>query len=71
MDSDFKYRKYKPGDEAGILALIKKTFMKWSKRTIDYWRWKYLASPLDPRVYVALDGGKIIGAFCEIPISIS
>lgn len=70
MDSDYEYRKYKPGDEAGILALLQKTFTKWSKRTVDYWRWKYLDSPLDPRVYVALNGGKIIGAFCEIPISI-
>ncbi len=70
MDSNFEYRKYKPGDEAGIVALLKKVFPKWSKRTVNYWRWKYLASPLDPRVYVALDGGRIIGAFCEIPLSI-
>ena len=70
MDNDFEYRKYKAGDEDGILSLLKKTFPKWSKRTVDYWRWKYLDSPLDPRVYVALDGSKVIGAFCEIPISI-
>jgi GNAT superfamily N-acetyltransferase len=66
LDDDFEYRKYKPGDETGILLLLKKSFPKWRQRSLDYWRWKYLDSPFGVRVYVAADGDKIICTFCEI-----
>ncbi len=68
--TNFEYRKYKPGDEAGIVALLKKSFAKWSKRSIEYWKWKYLKSPHGIWVYLILDGDKIIGVICYLAINI-
>ncbi len=68
MDTVFEYRNYKPGDETGIIVLLKKCFPKWSKMPVKYWMWKYLESPLGVYVYVALDGAKIVGVICDIPL---
>jgi hypothetical protein len=66
LDNGIEYRKYRPGDEAGIVALLKKSFPKWSRRSVDYWRWKYTSSPLGASVHVAVDGDKIVSVICNL-----
>ena len=63
MDDQFIYRLYKPGDETGILDLLKLSFAEWTaiEKTLDHWRWKYLKTPIGTDIVVAEDNGKIIG----------
>jgi GNAT superfamily N-acetyltransferase len=63
MGNQIKYRLYKPGDENGILDLLKLSFSGWTKieNVLDYWKWKYLETPIGTDIVVAEDDGKIIG----------
>ena len=70
MSTDFEYRKYNPGDEKGIVDLLKTSFPKWTKRSVEFWKWKYIDSSKDPSVYVALEERKVIGVISNIPLEI-
>jgi hypothetical protein len=66
----YKYRKYEPGDEEEIVNILKKTFPKWSNRTIEYWKWKHIETPSKICTYVAVNGDKIIGILCDIVLKL-
>lgn len=68
MSNCFQYRIFQPGDEQGIFDLLKKVFSKWSQQTLEYWKWKYLKNPYGVNVYVATDGGRIIGVICDVAL---
>jgi hypothetical protein len=70
LDNGIEYRKYRPGDETGIVALLKKSFPKWSRRSFDYWRWKYTSSPQGTSVRVAVDGEKVVSVICNLIFNI-
>jgi hypothetical protein len=60
-------RRYKEGDEAGIVQLLKEVFKGWPHLDIkgdpiDYWRWKYSNEYVGEKlVIVACVGGRIVG----------
>jgi hypothetical protein len=51
-------RLYRPGDEAGIVALFREVFA--SELAIPTWRWKYLRGVEPAPVVVGEDGGRIV-----------
>ncbi len=63
MSKHFIVRSYRDGDEKGILDLLKPAFSIWGARenSLDYWRWKYLDTPLGTDIVIAESGGRIIG----------
>ena len=63
MSNSFVCRFYRPGDEYGIVDLMKLVFPYWAtfESPLDYWRWKYLDNPNFPVIFVAVLGEKIIG----------
>lgn len=53
-------RFYRAGDETAIMALFRRVFGR--DLGVEYWRWKFLASPLGSRVAVAMTPtGEIVG----------
>jgi hypothetical protein len=61
---EFSY--YLDGDEAGIVDLLVEVFGRWPNFDIPvsplkHWKWKYLDSPTQGIVSLAMDGDKIIG----------
>jgi hypothetical protein len=63
--SNILIRKYLEGDEAGIVSLLDSTFNGWPHvdtelSPIEYWRWKYLETPLPSEISVGVDGTKIV-----------
>jgi hypothetical protein len=58
-------RFYEPGDDEGILELLRKTFPKWAafEDPMGLWRWKYVDTPLNSFIIVATADDKIVG--CE------
>lgn len=59
-------RKYKGGDEKGIINLFKKVFKV--DRNLDYWKWLYLKNPAtDPIIALAEDKSKIVGQCTLLP----
>jgi hypothetical protein len=56
-------RFYQPGDEEGIVELLKKTFPKWNnfKDPLGLWNWKYINSPKEYSIIVLLINNKIVG----------
>ena len=60
-------RLYRPGDEAGILALFQEVFRK--PRGLAHWHWKYRDNPAGP-IFAAVaegEGGRIVGHYATIP----
>lgn len=55
MDKEISLREYRPGDEAGIVEALQATFPGWAKNkhALEFWRWKYLDSPLGAYVAVS------------------
>jgi hypothetical protein len=60
---DYHVRLYMPGDEEAIVEVLKQSYPEWrdADAPIDYWKWKYLDTPLGSIVIVADLGGKIVG----------
>jgi hypothetical protein len=56
-------RQYQDGDDEEIVALLKASFPSWEKRrqAVDYWRWRYLRSPLSTNIAISTVGGRIAG----------
>jgi GNAT superfamily N-acetyltransferase len=75
LTEDITFRYYRPGDEKGIVDLLRDAFGEWPKvdiscSRIDYWRWKYTGSPFSDTgemVVVAEDADKIIGV-CSMSV---
>ena len=68
MSGNFEYREYRPGDEEGIVDLLQKSFTKWRRRSVDYWKWKYVESPYGKHICAAVDVDRIIGVICDVPV---
>lgn len=66
-------RKYKPGDEHGISAFMKRCFLKDIRTEIrshepEYYAWKYGGGPWGENIaLIAEDEGKVVGLFCIMP----
>ena len=72
MSKEFSVRLYQTGDEEGIVDLLKLSFPEWAKREapLDYWKWKYLDTPLGSVVVVAVRDDKIIGSAHRINFNV-
>ncbi len=70
-DVSWKIRKYKRGDEAGILALARNAFGKEllpEKNLTEFWNWEFRQNPIgDSKIWVADDHGKIVGHYAILP----
>lgn len=63
-------RRYKDGDEKGILTLFKSVFK--IDRSPDYWKWLYLKNPASPPIIaLAEDDSNIVGQCTLLPTKIS
>ncbi len=56
-------RQYQEGDDEEIVALLKASFPSWKKRkqAVDYWRWRYVRSPLKTHIAISTVKGRIAG----------
>jgi GNAT superfamily N-acetyltransferase len=64
MADNIDYRFFLPGDEKGIIDLLKISFPGWEelkKNALPLWRWRYLEPPIKPLIVVVTDGDKIAG----------
>lgn len=70
-DVSWKIRKYKRGDESGILMLARNAFGKDllpEKSFLEFWNWEFKQNPVgDSRIWVADDHGKIVGHYAILP----
>jgi hypothetical protein len=58
--------RYRPGDESSICALFERVFRK--RKTVEHWRWQFLAAGNAPHVVVARDAeGRVVAHFGAIP----
>ena len=67
-----KIRKYKKGDEKGILKLDRLVEEHpWNRRNLENWHWKYKGSnPFGKAlVWVAENNNKIVATFSIIPLN--
>ncbi len=57
LNKDFNIKMFQPGDEVEIVNLLKDSFPSWNNRVnpVDYWKWKYLDTPLGTDIIVATD----------------
>jgi len=68
----YTVRPFRPGDEAGILALFNSVFgegdASFEPRTPEQWRWLYRANPAGTQIVVAVeDDGAVIGHYACLP----
>ncbi len=72
LSNAINYRFYSPGDESGIIDLLKISFPGWKeqKNALQTWRWKYLESPIKPMIRVVEDGNRIIAVDHKIIIRV-
>jgi hypothetical protein len=60
----YAVRPYRPGDEAGIIELVRSVFPFYRDRDVEYWRWLIRDSPIGEGVVVVAESEEtIIG--CE------
>jgi hypothetical protein len=68
----FHVRAFRPGDEAGILALFNRVFAEgdpdFQPRTVEAWRWEFEQNPCGIQILVACDeDGRIIAHYAGLP----
>jgi hypothetical protein len=65
-------RQYQEGDDEEIVALLKSAFDIWAKmpNPLEYWRWKYLQTPLKTHIAVSTVGGRIAGVGHTIKMNV-
>jgi GNAT superfamily N-acetyltransferase len=71
MDEKWVTRGYRPGDEAGIIALWKAAFPdgESGRADPDYWNWQFRDPPAGPaRFRLAVAGDQIVGQYAVIPV---
>jgi hypothetical protein len=63
---------YSPGDEKGIIELLRSAFPKWQqyKEPLVNWKWKYFEGPIPSEVYVAKDGEQVVGAIHRLVLAV-
>lgn len=67
--SNFRMRKFKEDDGEQILSLL--NLVSGKKRDLTWWEWFYLRNPIgQPVIWVAEDGGKIIGHRAFVPFEV-
>ncbi len=70
-DVSWTLRRYRRGDESGILALARNAFGKGllpEKNLTEFWKWEFKQNPIgDARIWVADDHGKIVGHYAVLP----
>jgi Acetyltransferase (GNAT) domain len=69
---DVEIRDFRPGDGAGIVALLNEVFSdgddRFEPRTVAHWEWVYEQNPAGRQIIVAQDpGGRIVGHYACIP----
>ena len=57
-------REYRPGDERAILAALE---TMGAPRSLEGWRWAFETNPAGRRVFLALDGARVVGQFATVP----
>jgi len=69
MNPSWKVRKYRDGDESGILELMKAIYGRW--HSPQYWEWKYKKNPAGSSIIclAAEEDGKVVGHYGSIPFS--
>jgi hypothetical protein len=62
LANEIKYKFYEPGDEDGILTLLKNSFPGWKsqKQSEETWKWKYIEPPNRSFIRVVKDGDKTV-----------
>ena len=71
MDRKWVTRAYKPGDEAGLMALWKAAFPdgESGRAELDYWNWQFRDPPAGTaRFRLAVVDEKIVGQYAVIPV---
>lgn len=70
-DVSWNIRRYKRGDESGVLALARNAFGKEllpEKNLLEFWNWEFMRNPTgSSRIWVADDHGKIVGHYAILP----
>ncbi len=62
-----EYREYRPGDEKELNDLYNEVFSR--SRTIEQWKWEYIATPEGPgKILLVEDGGKVIAHEAMVPM---
>ena len=62
-------RRYKPGDENGIIELRNEVFDSTKNTNLLKWQWEYLNTPQGmSKIFLYEDNGKIVGHYGLIPI---
>jgi hypothetical protein len=53
-DTRYSVRLYEPGDEEGIIEVLKTSYNEWrdAESPLDHWKWKYLDNPLGSIFFV-------------------
>lgn len=63
-------RRYRPGDEEGILALFQQVFGR--ERSLAHWRWKFEENPAGQQIMLAVtETGEIVGHYAGIPVRVT
>jgi hypothetical protein len=71
MDSEWIARKYRPGDEAGIVRLRRLVFgdRDEQRNTERYWRWEFRDNPVGHGgIWLAVVADEIVGQYAVIPV---
>jgi hypothetical protein len=68
---EYTVREYQPGDEQAILDTFNRSFADvdptFEPRSMELWRWLYLANPSGWRIYIAItDDGRVISQYAGI-----
>lgn len=65
MISNYKIRKYKAGDESGLIKLYPHFLPDKNNVNLGYWNWKFNKPNFNGMIFVAEnDKGEIVGQFC-------
>lgn len=72
MNTKFIIRLYRDGEEKSIVGLLKSAFSVWDikENSLDYWRWKYLDTPMGTDIVVAESERGIIAVSHNILLNI-
>jgi hypothetical protein len=72
LDKEITYRKYRPGDDKEIVEALQTSFPGWrgNKEALEYWRWKYLSSPLGAIIMISEVDGKIAAVHHDLILNV-
>ncbi len=77
MSVDYEIRAFRPGDEASLLETYNRVFhagdsagggrTEAGPRSADEWSWAFERNPAGRRVFVALDGDRVVAQYAALP----